>query len=493
MRAPGELSRVRFAAPGAAAPQHPGELSRVRFALLYLILSLMASCAKTEGGNVKNETPKALPTGAVYEIFVGSFADSDGDGVGDLKGIEEKLDYLVDLGVSEIWITPIHPSPSYHHYDVIDYLAVDPAFGTMEDMDALLKAVHEKGMRLYLDLVINHTSSQHPWTKEHPEWYAEKNFFGAHMPELDLDNSEVREEIWKIVAFWLGKGVDGFRLDAALHYYEAAHEQNTSFLFWLNDAVKGIKPDAYIVAEVWTDFSYIKNYYASGVDSFFDFGLSDATGDIASAVKNKKGALLAQRMADHVNTIGEIRQEGIDAVFLSNHDQARNGGYYAREEFRRLAAAVLVYAPGKPFLYYGEEIGMRGSGRDENKRMAMQWGEGDDCLSPADCDYTAQITDTVKSEAADNDSLYQHYRALLRKRAEYPWLSEGCLRAEAVDLSDPALFCLRVWDGRDESNEVLILHNFSDQTKTVSGARFALPDLSLQPYASELMSIVKPK
>lgn len=458
--------------------------SRVRFALLsFLILAMMASCAKTEGENVKNDSPQTLPTDVVYEIFVGSFADSDGDGIGDLKGIEGKLDYLTDLGVREIWLTPIHPSPSYHHYDVIDYLAVDPAFGTMEDMDALLKAMHERDMKLYLDLVINHTSSQHPWVKEHPEWYAEKNFFGAHMPELDLDNAEVREEIWKIVAFWLGKGVDGFRLDAALHYHEADHERNTAFLSWLNESVKGIRPDAYIVAEVWTDFSYLKGYYASGVDSFFDFGLSDATGDITSAVKNKKGALLASRMADHWKAIHENNPEGIDAVFLSNHDQARSGGYFTKPEQARFAAQVLLLSPGKPFLYYGEELGMRGSGRDENKRMAMQWGEGDDCASPADCDYTSQITDTVKSEEADSTSLLHHYRDLLRQRASLPSLTKP-KKVEALDLGDPALFCLHVTT--ESGEELYIIHNFSDMEKT-----YQLPDSDeqrIEPYGSSVHS-----
>ncbi|MBR5969921.1 MAG: alpha-amylase [Lachnospiraceae bacterium] len=443
----------------------------------------VAGCAaKTEE---QSEVP-AGASGVVYEIFVGSFADSDGDGVGDLKGIEGKLDYLESLGVSGIWLTPVHPSPSYHHYDVIDYLAINPAFGTMADMDSLIAAMHKRGMKLYLDLVINHTSSQHPWTKEHPEWYAEKNFFGEHMPELDLDNADVREEIWKIVAFWLGKGVDGFRLDAALHYYEANHESNIAFLTWLNDTVKGIKPDAYIVAEVWTDFSFLKNYYASGVDSFFDFGLSDATGDITAAVQNKKGALLAQRMASHCQDIAERNPAGIDAVFLSNHDQARSGGFLLKDEHKRLAAAVMLFAPGKPFLYYGEEIGMRGSGRDENKRMAMQWGEGNDCASPADCDYTSQITDTVASQEAEEDSLLHCYRALLRERANYPWLSEGGLTVEALDLGDPALFALHVRGG-EEGQELCILHNFSDTEKQIPALPVTSSQTTLAPYASRIL------
>lgn len=450
------------------------------------IMGMMTGCSGNREGMSAGQIKQALPTGVVYEIFVGSFADSDGDGIGDLKGIEGKLDYLVSLGVSDIWLTPIHPSPSYHHYDVTNYGAIDPAFGTMEDLSSLTGAMHARGMKLYLDLVINHTSSEHPWVKEHPDWYAEKNFFGEHMPELDLDNGEVRTEIEKIVRRYLELGIDGFRLDASLHYYEANHERNIAFLSWLNGTVKAINPEAYIVAEVWADFSYVKDYYASGIDSFFDFGLSDATGDIASAVKTEKGALLAQRMADHVNAIGAVGADGVDAVFLSNHDQGRSGGYFIRDEHRRLAAAVLLLAPGKPFVYYGEEIGMRGSGRDENKRMAMQWGEGDECLSPADCDYTSQVTDTVLSMEADETSLLHTYRALLAERAKYPWLGEGGLRAEAVDVGDSAVFCLHV-TGEGAGEEVYILHNFSgkevkltipqtEKTVTLKGYASAVAD-----------------
>ena len=126
--------------------------------ILMTSLLLLSGCQK-----------KALESDVYYQIFLRSFADSDGDGIGDFKGVEKKLDYLVDLGVEGIWLTPIHPSPSYHGYDVIDYKDVHSDFGTKEDFQSLLDKVHAKDMKLIIDLVVNHTSSEHPWFKKAKE------------------------------------------------------------------------------------------------------------------------------------------------------------------------------------------------------------------------------------------------------------------------------------------------------------------------------------
>ena len=209
-----------------------------------------------------------------YEIFVYSFCDSNGDGIGDLNGIRSKLDYIQDLGFDALWLTPVHPSSTYHKYDVDDYSAIDPAFGTMADYEALLKDCHERGIRVYLDLVLNHTSDDHEWFKaaadyfrelpegwdpdpsyckycdyyhftrksgdgyaplEGTEWYYEARFWSG-MPDLNLSSDAVRSEIRDIMAFWLGKGVDGFRLDAVTSYVTGDAEANTEFLRWLTEA-----------------------------------------------------------------------------------------------------------------------------------------------------------------------------------------------------------------------------------------------------------------
>ncbi len=127
------------------------------------VIGLLLALALVMGAGAAARAEVPAASGVAYEIFVGSFADSDGDGLGDLRGIEEKLDYVAGLGVDMIWLTPIHPSPSYHHYDVTDYFAVAPEFGTLEDFDSLVAACRERGIGVILDLVVNHTSSEHPW------------------------------------------------------------------------------------------------------------------------------------------------------------------------------------------------------------------------------------------------------------------------------------------------------------------------------------------
>lgn len=191
-----------------------------------------------------------------YEIFVYSFCDSDGDGIGDLKGVTSKLDYLQELGVNGIWLMPIHPSPTYHKYDVTDYYAIDPQYGTMEDFEELMEQCRERDIRVILDLVLNHTSSEHPWFRaacdalasgnpencpyvdyyffdqepktadyypvEGTSWQYEGKFWSG-MPDLNLENPALQEEIERIMAFWMDKGVSGFRLDAAKEFFSGHH------------------------------------------------------------------------------------------------------------------------------------------------------------------------------------------------------------------------------------------------------------------------------
>ena len=171
-----------------------------------------------------------------YQVFVWSFYDSNSDGVGDLRGITEQLEYIKALGLDGIWISPIHPSDTYHKYDVKDYYSVDSTYGTMDDFEELVNACHEKGLKLIIDMVLNHTSIDNPWFKEHPEYYHIEEEqgnggwkrlpdgryyecqFWDRMPDLNLEQPELREEFKKIFTFWFDKGVDGFRLDAVKEY-----------------------------------------------------------------------------------------------------------------------------------------------------------------------------------------------------------------------------------------------------------------------------------
>ncbi|HOJ00054.1 MAG TPA: alpha-amylase family glycosyl hydrolase [Anaerolineaceae bacterium] len=233
-----------------------------------------------------------------YEIFVRSFYDSDGDGIGDFNGIVEKMDYLndgnpnisTDLGITGIWLMPINPSPSYHGYSVTDYYSVNPEYGTMDDFKNFLNEAHKRGIKVIIDLVLNHTSNQHPWflnaadpTSPYHDWYIWSDTdpgyvgswgqkiwfeqgdeyyystFSEFMPDLNYTNPEVTQEMQNIVQFWVNEvGVDGFRLDAAKHLIEEGIQQaNTisthSWYEKFRPALKQINPHALTVGEIWED------------------------------------------------------------------------------------------------------------------------------------------------------------------------------------------------------------------------------------------------
>ncbi len=255
-----------------------------------------------------------------YEVFVYSYQDSNGDGIGDLPGLMSRLDYIHDMGYDGLWLMPIMPSPSYHKYDVMDYMAVDPQYGTLEDFKALVAACHERGIRIIIDLPVNHTSTQHPWflaacdavcagDMEDPfvsyynfsqggaaktipvsgtEWYYEEQFAGGNMPDLNLDNPAVLEEIRSIIGFWLTEcDVDGFRLDAVTSYFTANTEKNIVLLNEIKAMAEATKPGSYLVGEVWTGLDTIAEYYKSDLDSFFLFPMSQAEGYIVRSLRSR--------------------------------------------------------------------------------------------------------------------------------------------------------------------------------------------------------------
>ena len=319
----------------------------------------------------------------------------------------------LDLAANAIWLMPIFPSPTYHKYDAVNYTDIDPEYGTLEDFDALLAACHEHGVEVILDLAFNHTSTEHPWFKAAQEylqslpegkdpvkeecpyvwyyvfsrekyngfvplddtWFYEARFWEG-MPDLNLSTPEVREELTKVMKFWLERGVDGFRLDAVTSYVTDNTEGNMEFMTWLADTTHGIKKDAYIVGEAWENQAAYSRYYSTGVNSFFDFAYSGADGIIASVVKGSRSAKsFAKSLVDEEELYASFNENFINAPFYTNHDMARSAGYYANDDGSRtkLAGALNLLMTGNAFVYYGEEIGMKGSGRDENKRAPMYW------------------------------------------------------------------------------------------------------------------------
>ena len=407
-----------------------------------------------------------------YEVFVRSFQDSDGDGIGDLAGLTSRLDDLNDgdesttddLGVTALWLMPIAESPSYHGYDVMDYETIEPDYGTSDDFQAFIAAAHERGISVIVDLVLNHTSRDHPWFQDsltpgsaHEDWYlwsdtrppvaksdgsrvwheANGRFYYAYfwegMPDLNLENPEVTAGLDGVARFWLDEmGVDGFRLDAARHLIEDGEElENTPATFaWLKafrERLKANHPDALILGEVWDASSMSSRYVREGsLDLTFDFGLASAT---LISLNSRDAGSIAAAEAD----VAERYPTDTLATFLTNHDQNRVASRLAGDlAAERLAATLLLTGPGVPFIYYGEEIGMSGSKPDERIRTPMRWdattpGAGFTKGTPWEALSSDPPGTDVATEAADPTSLLSTYRNLTRLRADHPALVDGAL------------------------------------------------------------------
>jgi alpha-amylase len=412
-----------------------------------------------------------------YEIFVGAFSDANGDGMGDLQGIINRLDYLNDgnpnsgksLGIQGIWLMPIHRSTSYHKYDVIDYKSIDPKYGTIQDFEKLTASAKERGIDIIIDLVLNHTSNYHQWflnakeavskgdfenkyskyytlvtaeTKESGKiyypfvngYFYEGNF-SEQMPELNMDTPEVREEIIDIIKFWFDKGVHGFRLDAAKYVFLNDLEKNLEFWNWFMEEVRKIKPDAYVVAENWSSDVQILPFY--NTFSNFDFGMSQSNGAIATTARGFDTVNAYVRYLNiYRNLVLRENPNAILTPFISNHDMNRAAGYLPLDDFSmHMAANLYILTFGTPFIYYGEEIGLLGSRGNErtdaNRRLKMLWGDGDKVTNPIGSTFPdeRQVNGTVRTQMRDSDSLYNHYKKLILIRNANPEIARGAYKA----------------------------------------------------------------
>lgn len=426
-----------------------------------------------------------------YEIFVRSFQDSNGDGIGDLPGVIDRLDYLEDMGYNGIWLMPVMPSPSYHKYDVTDYLSIDPEYGSLSDMERLVTDVHARGMKIIIDLPLNHSSLQHPWflaasealhqgtestyieyynfqkepapkwvRLEDTDWYYEEQFSGGGMPDLNLNNADVRAQISIILDFWLNKmDVDGFRLDAVTSYYTGHADQNIEFLSWIKDECERLKPGSYLVGECWEGLTTIAKYYASGIDSFFLFPASQAEGFIASTLRARSKR--AEKFARRYQSVLDAIPEGVPAPFLSNHDTGRTiGSVQGRKKSAaaKFAEGVLNMMQGNVFTYYGEEIGMVGSGADPNKRLAMYWNDDDMTGQPPGITAVEYAYPSVDEQVLDPDSLLNYCKKLNYARLAYKMIANG--ENSFIYISDDILLMRRTLDGES----CLIAMNFSPKS-----------------------------
>ncbi|MFC2064402.1 alpha-glucosidase [Chloroflexota bacterium] len=352
--------------------------------------------------------------GVIYQIYPRSFSDSSGDGIGDLQGIISRLDHLVDLGIDAIWISPFYPTPDADFgYDISDHTDVDPRFGSLEIFDALVHQAHDRDIKIILDLVLNHTSDQHPWFKEsrsdrsNPKrdwyiWRKKKNnwlaVFGGsgwrfdaqtgeyyyHMflkeqPDINWHNPEVRKAQLDVVRFWLERGVDGFRLDVfnvyfkdksfndnprkiglrgfdrQKHIFDTDQPEMLPFLKELRELIDTYK-DRYTVGETFIASADLAASYvgenALHAAFSFDFNSSELFFPWKPAWLLKKVAIREKI----------FRGDRWPTNVMSNHDTPRAASRYGGAEDdanARLAMTLLLTLRGTPFMYYGEEIGMR--------------------------------------------------------------------------------------------------------------------------------------
>lgn len=456
-----------------------------------------------------------------YEVFVRSFKDSDGDGIGDLQGLIDSLDYLNDgdpsttddLGIGGIWLMPIMQAESYHGYDVTDYELIDRDYGTMREMRRLVEEAHQRGIAVIVDLVINHTSDAHPWfqasARRHPlfrDWYVwsdrDPGFRGPNnqpvwhqrdgsyyyavfwhrMPDLNLTNPLVTETLYDISAYWLNDiGVDGFRLDAVKHLVEEGSEQeNTASTHaWLaafNAHLDAVAPESLTVGEVWSTSYVVDDYVNNGaVDIAFEFDFALALLQAVRQGRNDAVTSLQNRALD-------LYPPGQYAIFLTNHDQNR-----VMSELRgnigaaKVAASLLLTNPGVPFLYYGEEIGMTGIKPDERIRTPMLWD-----TTPRTAGFTTArnpwqplssddpLAVSVAAQTGDPDSLLSHYRALIHLRNAHPALQTGSYRL--VDSASRRVYAFLRQSGDDH---LLVVINPDDEAQTeytLSVTEAGLPD-----------------
>jgi glycosidase len=464
-----------------------------------------------------------------YEILVRSFYDSDGDGIGDFQGLTQKLDYLNDgdpgttddLGITGIWLMPIHDSPTYHGYDAVDYRSINPDYGTMADFEAFLAAAHARGIRVIIDYVMNHCSSQHPWFtasaagdpdyrgwfrwsdsdpgytgpwgqdvwhRDPPDWYY--GLFWSGMPDLNYETQAVRDEMFETATYWLDTiGVDGFRLDAVLYIIEDGEQlSNTvgTFQFWeeYNTHVKSVRPDAFSVGEAWTSTSTVLQYVLEDrLDICFEFELSY---NMVSAANDGNATGLVDK-ANQVYNLYPYLQYG---TFLTNHDQDRVLNSLGHDEDRnKVAAGIYMTLPGVPFVYYGEEIGMIGSGAHEYIRSPMQWTDGTNAGFTTGTPWQAINWNyeqfNVLVEDPDPGSLLSWYRRLVALRNGTPALRRGTYDALACNAYQVLAF-LRDY----EEEKVLCMVNAADHP--ISSITLTGSSASLEPGGYSLSNLLVP-
>ena len=453
-----------------------------------------------------------LRDGVGYQIWLRSFRDSDGDGHGDLGGLLAGLDSLrdgkpggSDLDVDILWLSPLFPSPSDHGYDATDYDHVAAGFGGDAALQALIAAAHARGMRVLLDLVLNHTSNQHPWFQEaaadaaaaRRSWYVWRDdpaqgqgwgqpwnakatvwhasgsawyygLFWSGMPDLNYQQPAVADAMAKVASDWLGRGVDGFRLDAVRYLVETgpgAGQADTApthaFLQRLRSDARAARSDAGLVGEVWTQSATVASYLGGDqLDAAFDF---DTTAALRKSVELQTATFVRDALCAGAGANGRLQR------FAGNHDMERLADVATTLAWRRLSLGLTLLLPGTPWIYQGDELGLPSGDQpgDQRFRLPLPWAPGAPAYGFSTGTPWAAVPASygplaVASQDADPNSLRSHVRQLVALRRAHPALRRGELRLLAAEgeLAHQAL----AWIASDsESGErLLVVASFAD-------------------------------
>ncbi len=465
---------------------------------------------RTTKPRIAAPTPEWFDGRLFYEVFVRSFSDSNGDGIGDLNGVRAKLDYLVELGVGGIWLMPIMESDAYHGYATTDYRAVEKDYGSLDDLKALIAEAKARNIRVIIDLVINHSSKQHPWFQEalkggaKRDWYVFRPsdpgyrgpwgaqawhpagdgtyyyaVFDSSQPDLNLKNPQVVAELNAISKFWTTDiGVDGFRLDAAKHLIENGTQQENTpeTIAWWTPFNKQLPTTTFTTGEILGSATSASQYVPNGMDSSFNIDLTKA---LVRAARDGNAVDISVE-----SVISEQKWPGNRAsLALANHDEHRIWNQVGEDVGKaKLAASLLLTSPGIPFMYYGEEVAMSGVKPDERIRTPMPWDASSTAGFTTGVPWQTLSEGTairnVATMTADPTSLLNHYRTLGKLRQSVRALSTGSF--VPVSSPGPTYAFIRT----SGTQRVLVVHNVGATT---------LSDLSLSVTGATLPTQLSPK
>ena len=501
-------------------------------------------------GNTNNWEPASWAEDAVfYEIFVRSFYDGNGDGIGDFAGLKEKIPYFKKLGVDALWLMPINQSPTYHAYDVKNYYKTDEDYGSREEFVEFLKAAHEHDLKVIMDLVVNHTADDHKWFQQAKKgsenkyrdyyiwrdvfdninekgpwgqkvwhkYFTDEYFYATfwnQMPDLNFRNPKVRQEMKKRAKFWLdpngdgdfSDGVDGFRLDAALHIDDKDPQVTHNWWQEFNTAVKEVNPDAFLVGENWTDTQTMAKFYED-LDASFNFTLADQIISFVREGSYGNTDILAKIKEIH-QTYSMYSKEYIDATFLRNHDQNRVASELEGNKGQmKLAASVLFTLPGTPFVYYGEELGQHGKKPDPNIREPFDWyqdaeGPGMTTMKKGGFNEAMKYTEandgiSLAEQQGKEGSMFEHYQELIDIRKENPILFDG--QYNKISTAEKT-YGYKV-SGQEADYNLFVIHNKAQQNSTVTLSNemnglltdktYQAGEVTIKPYGTLILKTEK--